>query len=82
LKAGNVEAWPFEPDYDTFTTVDLTPPSSAAGDLPPYSGETFDISWIGWGATSGVTDYDVRVSVARETGSGLLPICTSCRADC
>lgn len=59
-RAGNVEAWPLEPDYDTFTTVDLTPPSSKVEDLPPYSGETFEVSWTGWDTTSGISDYDAQ----------------------
>ena len=59
--AGNLEGWPTNPDYDAFTTVDLTAPSSQVGSLPTYSKAQFIASWSGYDATSGVADYDVQV---------------------
>ncbi|MGB9724666.1 MAG: hypothetical protein ACPL7G_12335, partial [Chloroflexia bacterium] len=43
--AGNIESWPQNPDYDTFTTVDLLPPTSRVSPLPPYSRASFTVSW-------------------------------------
>lgn len=59
-RAGNVEAWPYNPDYDTFTTVDLTAPSSQVAPLPPDSPAAFTVAWSGSDATSGVAAYDVQ----------------------
>jgi hypothetical protein len=61
--AGNVEGWPSNPGYDTFATVDLTPPTSAVDELPPYSTPSFTVSWVGEDATSGIANYDVQYCV-------------------
>ncbi len=58
-RAGNVEPWPDTPDAST--TVDLTPPSSAVSNLPPYSRASFTVSWSGVDDTSGIASYDVQV---------------------
>ncbi len=60
-RAGNVEPWPQNPDYDTFTTVDLLPPTSQVNALPAYSQASFTVSWGGEDPTSGIASYDVQV---------------------
>lgn len=61
--AGNVEPWPSQPDYDAVTTIDLSPPSSQVDDLIPYNAASFQVSWTGSDATSGIDHYDVQVCV-------------------
>ncbi len=71
--AGNEEDWPTDPDYDAFTTVDLTPPASSATS-PPYDNATpIPVSWTASDATSGVASTALwyRFGGGGWTDSGL-----------
>ncbi len=67
-RAGNVEPWPSSPAHDTFTTVDLTAPSSHVQGLPAYSRASFPVTWSGQDSVSGVASYDVQVCQDNCTG--------------
>lgn len=56
--AFNVE--PYPADYEVFTTVDVTPPTSAASSPEYAPAPTFVVSWGGSDATSGIVSYDVQ----------------------
>ncbi len=57
--AGREESYPEL--ADTYTQVDLIPPTSEVDDLPTYSRSTFTVSWSGSDLFSGIADYDVQV---------------------
>jgi len=64
--AYNVEPWP--PDYDTFTTVEALPPTTAVQPLPAYSHNDLAVSWGGSDpGGSGIKTYDVQY---RDTVGG------------
>jgi len=57
--AFNVE--PYPADAEAFTTVDATPPSSAASSPEYAPSPAFPVSWSGSDAVSGIASYDVQV---------------------
>lgn len=60
-RAGNTESKTF--GNDTWTTVDITPPSSAVGALPRYQTSlSWSISWSPSAGTSDIAAYTVQVS--------------------
>jgi len=64
--AYNVEPWPL--DYDTSTTVESLPPTTAVQPLPAYSHNDLAVSWGGSDSGgSGIQTYDVQI---RDTAAG------------
>lgn len=58
--AGNLEDWPVDPDYDTFTTIDAQPPSTTVEAMDLYTSSTsFPVRWHGSDDLSGLDHYDV-----------------------
>jgi TolB protein len=57
--AYNAEPWP--PGYDTSTTVEALPPTTAVQPLPPYSHSSLTVRWGGSDpGGSGIQTYDVQ----------------------
>jgi Tol biopolymer transport system component len=62
-RAGNLEAWPIDPD--ALTTVENLAPVSSIKSLPDYARGTLTIRWQGYDlGGSGINTYDVQYSDA------------------
>jgi hypothetical protein len=58
--ANNLEDWPANPDYDTFTTIDTQPPSTTVEAMDLYTSSTsFPVRWHGSDDLSGLHHYDI-----------------------
>ncbi len=79
-RAGNVEEWPDDPDYDTVTTLDLTPPASSAVSPDYDTGGSIPVSWTAADELAGLASTELWVRTPPTTtwmASGLVLTGTS-----